>query len=212
MRLSLLLLALATGCNAVSGDVDGDPVDIDDAFYIEDDNAFGDDGLIQVFLLGIPDACAVTAEFLDDFDDADSPSERADAWKDNFPEEFWEFQVWIRVDDVDDELAGQELDGIDWDDALESDDEVGILARRYHDHPDDESFSWWGAFTGDATDYYETYRSDDGDAKISGHSPGESIRGSFGTTMVDADGDDEGEITLRFSAQRCRDVEDELFD
>ncbi|MCB9794191.1 MAG: hypothetical protein H6741_15860 [Alphaproteobacteria bacterium] len=213
MRATLLALGLTalTACTQISGTIDGEEVDYLHGAYVEDDNYFGDDGLILIYLAQFEEPCAVYTEFLDDFNDADSPQERAEAWQDNLPEEFWELQIWLRVDDVDAELGGAEFSGVDWDDAVEEDDEAAILGRRYKDHPSEGSFAWWGGFTGESTDWFETYRSDDGQVKVQGHDPGESIRGRYDTRMVDADGDQEGEVTVRFNAQRCRDAEDYIF-
>lgn len=207
----LLALTLTTACNTVYGEIDGEEVPTDNAFYVEAEDYFGSDGLLIVFLSHEDMDCETMADFLEEMDEADDDNERVYTWEYYNPEEFWEVQIRLRVDDPDDELAGQELDGSDWNSVLSDDDEVSVAATHYTDYPTENSFNWWGWVTGEVTDYYESYTSDGGDGKIQAYDPGEHIRGVVTTEMVDREGDSEGEVTYNFSANRCREIESDIF-
>lgn len=211
MRFPLPLLALCLGCTHVYGTIDGEEVPVSSTFYAESERYFGNDGLIVVYLGYAEGGCEMMSAFLEDMDDADGGSERVDVWEEYMPEDFWDIRLMIRVDDPDDEMAGVQLDGADWDTILGDDDEISVTARHYTDYPTENSFTWWGWVTGEVADYYDTYVSDDGEGEINAYDPGAHIRGSFSTEMVDEDGDSEGEVTYNFSANRCRDIEDYVF-
>ena len=204
---ALSVLAASTACSSVNGTVDGETTPITSTYMLQDDDYFGNDGVILLVLSGGGLNCEQMDNLLEELEDADDNDEKADLWADYLPQDFWEWRITLRVDDVDDDLGGDEIEGTEWTDLVNEDDQLSAMAIHYTDWPDDDSFSWWGWVTGDATDYYEVYRSDEGVARISGHNPNESIRGSFETEMVDGDGDDEGEVSINFSTSRCSPLE-----
>ncbi|MCP4810627.1 MAG: hypothetical protein GY913_33220 [Proteobacteria bacterium] len=198
---------LATGCNSVSGTVDAYDTPINTAVYVELEDAYGDDEGILVLLASHGLSCEEWADFEDDYADAVwddlTLDDAADVWRETLPEDFWDWAINIRVDRLGDKLKGDEWEGVDWQDGLTDDDEAKIVATHYTDWPEEEDI-----LTG-LVDVSDTYRSDDGTMKIQAYSEGKSIRGKFETQMVDNDGSDEGDITLRFSADRCEELERE---
>jgi len=189
------------GCNSVSGQIDAFKININTAVYIEDDEAYGSDGAIQILLATHGMDCAEWYDFEDDFWDEIQALDLEDAedeWKASLPEDWWLFNVIMRVDDIDEKQRGFEYTGVDWDEPLTDDDEARVLVAHYDDYPDaDDIFD----------DIADNYSSDEGILQVTGHSPGESIKGNFQTTIKDIDGDTEGEVTIRFNADRCDDLE-----
>lgn len=207
----LIPLLLTLGCTSVSGEIDGDELPITAGFYLEQEDYYGDEGLLVVFLNSADIDCEAMTELLDALDDADDADEQVEIWEETLPEDFWEMQLWMRVEDPDDDLAETELDGVGWRDSLDDDGDAAALSRHYTDHPTENSFTWWGWITGEAADYYDLSRSSGGEGKVSGYKPGEHMHDPATTEMQDDDGDDEGEVTISFSVDRCRDVEDQVF-
>jgi len=217
---SLLIVGAALGllgCNTVSATVDGESADgIQSAFFIEEDGAYGSDGLIQIYLVSFADACVAYEGYQDEVNDLDWLNwdlldDIEDIWNEYFPEEFEETVIKIRVDDPDDSVAGLDFKGVDWNDGLTDDDETKATFTRYKQALDDDYWEAW-AFGGDTDDYVELWVSDDGDLSVGGHTENTSIRGTFTTTLVEPDdGDDEAEVTFRFNADRCQEYESEIW-
>ncbi|MFT5584707.1 MAG: hypothetical protein ACI9VR_002292 [Cognaticolwellia sp.] len=212
--LLLTALSLTTACTQVSGEIDGENPAGQQAFFIQEDEAYGEDGQIQVWLTDVPeDACATYNGFLEDFSEglgSFSVDEVVDAYNDNLPEQVWLTVLTFRVDDVRDDLSGLEFQGVDWDDMLEDDDEMHAVSTYKSRDADEDDFEFGDIISGDF-DFIEDWRSDNGGGKISGHTPDESIKGTFSSIFVDEDGDDLGELDVRFSAERCRSVEGEIY-
>jgi hypothetical protein len=212
--LLLTALALTTACTTVSGDIDGESPSGPNAFFIQEDEAYGEDGQIQVWMTDVPDdACGTYSDFLDDYYDAlnsFSVEEVVEAWNDNLPEQTWLTVLTFRVDDVRDDLSGLEFQGVDWDEPLEDDDEMHAVSTYKNRHADEDDFELGDIISGDY-DFVDDWRSDEGSGKVTAHSPDESIRGTFSAFFVEDDGDDVGELDLRFNAQRCRSVENEVY-
>jgi hypothetical protein len=217
---TLLILGAALGllgCNSVSVSVDGSSAEgVQSAFFIEEDGAYGSDGLIQIYLVSFSDACTAYEGFQDEVNDLDWLNfdlldDIEDIWTEYYPETFEETIIKIRVDDPDDSVAGLDFKGVDWNDGLSDDDEAKATFTRYKQALDDDYWQAW-AFGGETDEYVESWVSDDGDLSVAGHTENTSIRGSFVTTLADADdGDDEGDVTFRFNADRCREYESELW-
>ena len=188
-------------CNSVSGDIDTYKVNINTAVFVEDEEAYGNDGSIQILLASHGLSCEEWYDFTDDFWDQVQALDFEDAedeWKEALPEDFWELTIVMRVDDIDQKQRGLEYTGVDWDDPIADDDEAKIHVSHYTDYPDaDDIFD----------DIADHYVSDEGILQVTGHSPGEHIKGNFKTTVKDLDGDTEGEITVRFNADRCEQLE-----
>ncbi|MED5374111.1 MAG: hypothetical protein VX899_24050 [Myxococcota bacterium] len=213
MSLSLPLLVALSACTRVSGTVDGESPDAVEAIFIQNDEAYGSDGSIQVWISDVPESCDAFAEFYNDLPedwwDWLDTEEIVDAYERNLPEQHWLTKVTFRVDDVDDELGGLEFKGVDWDESLADDDEMKATTYFQERYPEEDELDVEGLLGGDQ-DWGETWYSDDGDGKITGHTPDESLRGNFAAEFVDSDGDDQGELSLSFAATRCRDLEDAL--
>lgn len=207
-------LALTTACTRVSGEIDGEKPSGQQGFFIQEDEAYGSDGQIQVWLTDMSgDACASYNGFLEDFSEglgSFSTDELVDAYNDNLPEQVWLTVLTFRVDDVRDDLSGMEFQGVDWDEILEDDDEMNALTTYKNRDADEDDFELGDILSGDL-DFIESWRSDNGGGKISGHTPDESINGTFSAIFVDDDGDDVGELDVRFGAERCRSVEGEIY-
>lgn len=217
MTRTLLLLtglALTTACTTVSGEIDGENPSGGQAFFIQEDEAYGEDGQIQVYLTDVPDdACEAFANFYDDYNEGVgnlSVDDVVEAYTDNLPESYWLTVLTFRVDDVRDEQGGLDFKGVDWDEPLEDDDEMHVRTTFQERFPDEDDFELADIWNNDY-DFYESWRSDEGTAKVGGHTPSESISGRYEGYFVDDDGDDVGEMSLRFSAQRCRPVENEIY-
>ncbi len=205
------------GCNSISVNVDGSGADgIQSAFFIEEDGFYGSDGRIDVYLLSFSDACTTYEAYADDISDLDWLNwdlldDIEDIWNEHFPETFEETVITIRVDDPDDPLSGLDFKGVDWNDGLTDDDEAKASFTRYKQALDDDYWEAW-AFGGDTDEYVETWVTDDGDLSINGHKENTSIRGSFTSTLVETDdGDDVGDVTFRFNADRCTEYESEVY-
>ena len=115
----------------------------------------------------------------------------------------------MRVPDKDDDLSGEDFKGVDWDEYLEDNDESYASITHYKQLLDED---YWSGDVEDYDDYYESWFSDGGDLKVKGHKPGDRISGKFETEAAETDdGDDAGEIVIRFDAPRCTGVEKYLF-
>ncbi len=206
----LLILTLAA-CNSVSGAVDGDDVPrLATSFYVENDDAYENDGAIMVVMSSADLGCEGYADAWEDLEDELAASDLdgfIDLWEEVFPEDFWEVRILLRVDDVDDSAARIDFDAQDWDDGLGDDDEAGMWMYHYTEYPDVSLLDFDFSLLEDSRD---TYLSDEGSVAVRRHKPGEFISGYFDAPMVDLDGDDEGEARVSFSSQRCTAMEDEL--
>lgn len=213
-RIAALTVALGAlvGCTSVSGDIDGERPQGNNAFFIQDDEARGSDGIIQVVVTDVPDACTTWTAFMDDYSEGLSEldlDDVLDAYTDNLPETYWVQVITFVVDDVDDDLGGTEYDGIEFGDPLDDDDEFSVSAVHQTRYPDEDDFELSDIWSGDR-DWEESYYSDEGSGKISGHTPDESVRGSVEVGWKDADGDRVGEGSISFNADRCLEYEDLL--
>ncbi len=199
----LNILALLA-CNSVRGSVDGDNVpSLPTAFFVEDDEYFGNDGVIRVFLSSADLGCEGYDDLYEDLDDEAQQLDvegYADVWRDRLPEDFWEINVIFRVNDIDDKQSSVDFDAQDWDDGLGEDDEASFFITHFTDYPGDT----WTTVTPDS----KSYSNDRGTVSVRRHKPGDFISGFFDAEVVDAgDGDSEGEARVNFSASRCSAME-----
>jgi hypothetical protein len=209
MRNAILVTLLMTGCGSrIKGTIDGEKVDIQSAFFVQFEDLFSDtgDGVIAVYLASIEDGCDVFTDIYEDLDFIQQPEEAADAWADAFPEEWWSVQLVLQVSDPTDEedVEAGEYEGVDWDEPLEDDEEVAGVISHYTDHLDAQYFSELSMRD------LDQYFTDGGDLAVSRFTSEDTIRGRFETTVVDDQGDDEGEITIHFDAIWCDDLQDFL--
>ena len=199
----LNILALIA-CNSVRGAVDGDDVPaLPTAFFVEDDEYFGNDGIIRVFLSSTDLGCEGYDDLFEDLDDEAQQLDvegYSEVWRERLPEDFWEVNLTFRVSDTDDKQSSVDFDAQDWDDGLGEDDEAKFLLTHFTDYPGDT----WSTVTPDS----QSYTNDGGTVSIRRHTPNELISGTFDAEVVDAsDGDDEGEVRINFSASRCSAME-----
>ena len=200
--MSLLAVAACTP-NAIKGEIEGEKPKFADAIFIDRDDVYGEgDGIIQVYMTSYPDACETLTGYLEDLEDEDDPDGAADSFRERFPEEMWLVELGLRVDDPDADLKDTELDGVDWDEWLEEEDEAYGVVLQYTDHLDEDCFA------GGECDAVETWVTDGGEMVIERHEPGERLIGEFETTLVEGEGDEEGEISILFDAVQCEDLED----
>ncbi len=210
-RFSILAAVLLAACGgtSVQGEIDGMSVPLDDAFFVQESGYFenGDD-LVHVVMGGAGgDMCeryAELEELYEDIEDDDDLDELTDWWAENLPEEFWQVDITLRLDDLDE--PDQELDGVSWGEGLGEDGEAYASFVHFLQPIDDD---YWD--NGDEDDYYENFATDGGDLELTGYSEGERISGRFQADVVDDEGDEEGEVQINFSASRCTDVEKYYF-
>lgn len=211
--LAAAMLAACGGGTSVQGEVDGLGIDLDDAYFVQESGYFdnGDD-LVHIVTGGAGgDLCEMMTDYQELLEDADEDDDFDDLgawWEENLPEDFWQVEVQLRLDDLDE--PDEELDGAEWDKGLREDGEAnGSLVHFVQ--PLDEDF-WEGDVRGDdIDDYYETFYTDGGSLEVTGFDEGEHISGRFHADVVDNEGDDEGEIEIRFSATRCIAIEKYYF-
>lgn len=209
-----LALTFHTACSGVSGEVGGEAVPTATAYYVEEDNYYGDDGVYLVYLDEDPNGCENQATWQDELNgldwldllDPDTYDDLEDLWADLFPEDFWRTTITIRVDDVDDANGGLSLDGTDFGYGVSDDDEFYVTMDHFDQYLEFDDLT-------DVTNlvWGDNYRSDGGEGSITAHNPGTAIGASLSTEMFDNDGDSEGEVNISFSARRCEDLEDEIF-
>jgi hypothetical protein len=197
-----LVLLAALGCNSVSGKIDENSVSINTSAMMEYEVDGGDDYIV-VALASHGLDCEEWADFYDDFNDKlfdDLDLEDAeDLWEETLPEDFWQVVIRLRADDVDDRADKVDWDPEDWDDGLSDDGDASIFASH--------TTEWWDKDE-PLADISDDYRGDRGSLKIGSHKPSGKISGTYKTMMVDGDGDDEGQVTVRFSADHCSSLED----
>ena len=197
-----LVLLAALGCNSVSGKIDEHAVSVHTAAMMEYELDGADDYIVIAMASHGMD-CEEWADFNDDFWDevTDLDFEGAEElWEEKLPEDWWQIIIRMRVDDVDDRADKVDYDPVDWDDGLSEDGDTKIFASHYTEWIDKDEYDTWGPD--------QDYAGDEGSLKIKSHKPGGKISGTYKTMMVDDDGDDEGQVTVRFSADHCESLED----
>ncbi len=207
----LLTAATIAGCGTrIKGEIDGEKLDIVSAFFVQGEEVYSEsgDGVIRVLASSTEDFCDVLVEFFEDMEDVRQAEEMVSIWADAFPEDWWTMEVVIRVNDPTDaeDVEKGEYEGVDWDGYVEADEEAHAVFTHFTDHQDAQFFA-----EGAEPDL-DNYYSDDGDLTISSFQPEESLKGTFTTTAVDDQGDDEGEIEIKLNAIWCEDYQDLAYD
>ena len=200
------------GGTSFSGEIDGDAPKLRNAYFIQEDNYYeGGDSQIAIIVSDLDDPCVVDELLQADLEDAGNDAgDLEEAWESNVPEDFWEFLLVVRVGDADDDLSKSVLEGVAWDEVTEKDEQVYGIITHYVDHLDEE---YWLGYFNDLDDYGKFWYSDGGDLEIDKHKPGEMIKGRFISEAADPnDGDNEGDFTVDFKAERCKPMERYYFD
>ena len=204
MRLPVVVVLIAgcSGGNAVDGRIDGEPVPVREAFFIEEPGVWPNEARLRVVLTGLKDACPTTANYLADVEDDVGSEDQAASWAAWMDDEFWRIQLDLRVADL--ASIGEEFTGLASDDAPEQPGEVEGDVQHYL-QPLDEAY-WNG--TGNDDDYVRRYLTDGGLLDVRSYEQGARFRGSFETTTVDFFGELKGNVTIDFDATHCPQVED----
>jgi hypothetical protein len=207
-------LMLAAGClgggTSIKGEIDGDEPVLVDGYFGQEDEIDPDtgDGLVILTLSDVPGACEAATLVWDEIEDAQNASDLEEAWEANLPEDFWEMTIVLRVSDPGDDQSGLLFEGVGWDEFLEKDEEAYATINHYKQHLDED---YWNGVA-DPTDYIDSWFTDGGDLEIKKHVPNELLKGTFVTEAADpADGDNEGDIEVKFSVDRCQGMERYLF-
>lgn len=196
---------------SVKGEIDGEAPDLRWGYFVQEDEVFdGGDGMIIVALSSNKDPCETDELLEGDLEDADDAGDAEDIWETYMPEDFWSLQIRMRVGDPDDDLSGVTLEGVAWDEDLTDDDEAYGTFIHYTDFLDQEYFS---GQANDLSDYRDAWYSDSGDLDIARHKPGEKLSGTFVTEAAQTDdGDNDGDVEIRFSVERCKPMERYFFE
>jgi fermentation-respiration switch protein FrsA (DUF1100 family) len=186
--------------------VGGFPVELKESIYIQ--QAESGPGAVRVFLTGVPDACATFTGVNADLAEADSPSAAGEAWAAWLPPEHWTVTTTMMVEELSADLTGAEFQGTAWNEPASEPGQVSATFVRYWQTLDQ---AYWGG-SGASEEYVSTWWSDGGAGAFDGARVGESLRGEFETTAADTlDGTAAGDVTLRFDADRCPELEALLF-
>jgi len=205
------IAAAAAGCaNHVSGEVDGQRVEVVDAFFVQGEDVYSSsgDGLLTVVVSGVEDSCEVYTSLEEDMEQFNNAEDRARIWEAHFPEDFWQIALQIRVSDPDDEkeVRKGEYVGVDWYDELEEDEEVSGEVRHFEEHLTPAYFE------GGTERGVESYWTDEGELSVDAFRSEEKLSGRFDTEVVDDDGDDEGEVTIHFQARHCDELQSRWYE
>ena len=205
-----LCVALLSGCGvSVRGEIDGETPRLRDAYFVQEDGVFeGGDGLIQVVISEVPNACETDVALWEELVEADDAEDLEEIWETYMPEDFWSFDLYLRVGDPSDSLAGEVVEGVGWDNGLDDDGQMYAFITHFTDLLDQE---FWAGLEDDE-DYFDQWYSDGGDLEIRSHNPDDKIAATFTTEAAQIDdGDNDGDVTVRFSAKRCAPMERYLF-
>lgn len=205
MRPYLLLLSGLLACKGpVRGEIDGQTVEIGSVLFLQETQYYETgDGEIQVWLTGVEDACQVMEGYTEDLRETADAGDRAALWQDTMPEDFWAITLLLRVDDPRGDLEDLELAGTDWGQPTTGADEVQGLIMHYEEWLDEDFYQ--GTTTGQ--DYMSQFFTDNGTLTIRRNTPDEEISATFEARVVNAEGEEEGEVTMDFTAPRCRGLE-----
>jgi hypothetical protein len=193
---------VASGCSGskVKGAIDGIPIDVGSAFFFAETDVLAEDDLVTVVMSDLKDACQDYGYYLESTKDMAGADDFASAWAAVFPADFWEIAVILRVGDSEVPLDGAQLVGIDWDETL--DERSHGFASLVHNRALRDAAYFDGS--GPTSDYLDSYVSRGGRIEIAKHIPGSSLRGEFGTEIVDRDeGETKGIVQMKFNAVFC---------
>jgi hypothetical protein len=200
-----MIVALLWACGHAGtfadGEVGGDKVSVDDAFFVVEDGVFDGDDRVTVELVGIEDACANQAAYLSDLRNVYGAPDSAAVWAAHMPDEFWSILLDLRVADsaaVAGTFVGRESTGSPGQ-AGQVDGDVTHYLK-----PLDEDY-WSGQV--DTAPYVSRWLTDGGELVVDEYDPDGTFAGRFSGGTRDYDGEDGGDIELGFRAERCPEVE-----
>ncbi len=199
-KVSAALLLLGAGCTTVKvkGEIDGETPPIEVSMFLEDSDAFGEEGLVAVVLSSEPNACRLYEYFLDQTD-AGGWRGYSIGWQKTFPDNFWQISLVLRTGAFDGTLDGQTFTGIPWDAVPEQNGQAYGHVVHYVQHPRPDS--------PDNGDWRVDYNSNGGSFEIDKHEPGERLTGTFSAPFVDpVDGSARGELEMKFDARVCPNI------
>lgn len=199
-KVFLPVVVLASACSTVDvkGEIDGETPPIEVSMFLEDGDAFGQDGLMAIVLSSEPNACRLYEYFLDQTI-AGGWRGYTIGWQKTFPDNFWQVSLVLRTSSFDGTLEGQTFSGLTWDALPEQTGQAYGRVVHYVQHPRPDS--------PDNTDWFVEYLSNGGSLEIDKHEPGERLKGTFTAPFVDpTDGSARGEIDLKFDARVCPNI------
>jgi hypothetical protein len=203
-RLELLLMMAAIGCtpDRMIGTIDQREWPITESFLVLEAEAYGEDDLLTVNLSSLPDPCRTWQLWDALAQDAEGPADLADAWKETFPEIFWEIHVGARLRPATWPVGSTGWAGLEWD-ATASGPEQAFAV--FVEHRGWRSEAWFeeALEPEEALEIEEVYTSHAGVLKWRKSTPGRSAKGRFNTDVVDAEASRLGRVTLSFSATPC---------
>ncbi len=206
------LFVLAVGCdggNVVKGEVAGQPIPLSGGYFVQEADVFenGDDE-ISVILSSLEDPCTADAAYKTAVQDADGPEVYADAWKANYTDDFWRIGLSLELEDPEAPLEEIVFDGVPWNLLTEEAEDVTGRVTHYNSFLDEEYFgSLLSGTPVDDEEYLDLWFTDGGSLEVSKHVPNESLAGVFTTKVTTTEGDTDGELEIRFSVDRCPELE-----
>ncbi|MCB9682836.1 MAG: hypothetical protein H6733_15320 [Alphaproteobacteria bacterium] len=211
-RLLVVPALLSAACSPVGvrGAVDGETPKLLDAVYYALPGAFDDDDGLMILFTGYPRACVTQRKTLerlatiDETDAAASAQDKADLWRELYPDGYWDIVATARVPDAVDTFDAVKLDGVDWEASPQKDDEFGVAVTQFQQRYDE---AW---FRGDApaSDYTLTWIGDEGALTLTRTERDGPITGTLDIDIVDPDdGSDAGTLAITFKADACTDVD-----
>jgi hypothetical protein len=204
VRFELLVLLSAIGCtpDRMIGTIDNREWPIADSYMVLEPEAFGEDDLLAISLSSLPDACRTWQLWEALTEEAEDPADLADAWKETFPEVFWEVHVGARLRPATWPVAGTGWAGIEWD-ATPSGPEQAFAVFVEHRDWRSEAFFDQTLEPDELEKIERTYTSHAGALKWKKSAPGRSAKGRFNTDVVDAEANRLGQVILSFNALPC---------
>jgi hypothetical protein len=204
VRFELLMLLAAVGCtpDRMIGTIDDREWPVSASYLVLEPEVYGEDDLLAINLSSLPDPCRTWQLWEALAEDAESPADLADAWKEAFPQVFWEVHIGARLRPATWPVGGTGWAGIEWD-ATASGPEQAFAV--FVEHRDWRPEAWFDQTleAEEILEIEEAYTSHAGALKWRKSAPGRSAKGRFNTDVVDADANRLGRVTLSFNATPC---------
>jgi hypothetical protein len=206
------LFVLAAGCgggNLVKGEVAGQPIPLTGGYFVQEADVFenGDDE-ISVVLTSLEDPCAADTAYRTTVQDAEGPETYAEAWKESYADDFWRIALSLEVEDPEAPLEEIVFDGVPWNLLTEEAEDVTGRVTHYTALLDEAYFTALLAGTErDDEAYLDLWYTDGGFLEVSKHVPNERLEGIFTTEVTTTQGDTDGQLEIRFSVERCLELE-----
>ena len=89
---------LLSGCTReIKGEIERQEIKVKSAFFFQQDAVLGTDGLIGIVMTDVPKGCEAWTAYLQSGAASPDPATLATAWAGNFPADFWEVYLLLRV-------------------------------------------------------------------------------------------------------------------